>query len=338
MHTACTEQYWMKKNEIIKHLACSGNEAGELYSRADRVTRSIYGTGIFIRGIIEFSNLCTRDCIYCGIRKSAPVKRYEMDYETIMFLLRDAIKQGYRTIVLQSGEYAPHDDMITDVIRNIKNEHDIVITLSLGERPLNVYRQWRDAGAERYLLRIETFNRELFRSLHPDDDFDERLEALKMLKDLKFETGTGVMIGLPGQTMEHLADDLLFFRDNDFDMLGVGPFLPHRDTPLRDADTVSAELVMNFVALMRLLTVNTNIPATTSMGTLKQGLRSAILNCGANVIMPNHTPMDFRDKYMLYDNKIGVDSEPDDTLQMAINDVIKADKSVSWQKGFRNRI
>lgn len=327
----------MKKNEIIENLALRGNSAKDMYKRADRITQSIYGNSIFIRGIIEFSNLCTRDCIYCGIRKSAPVKRYEMDYDTVMMLIKDAINQGYRTIVLQSGEYPPHDEMITDVLKQIKQNNDVAITLSLGERPESIYRKWREAGADRYLLRIETSNRDLFRSLHPDDDFDQRMEALKILKSLGYETGTGVMIGLPGQEMEHLADDLLFFRNNDFDMLGVGPFLPHKDTPLKDADTVTPETVMNFVAMMRILTVDTNIPATTSMGSLRKGLRSNILNCGANVIMPNHTPVDFRDKYMLYDNKIGVHSAPDDTLQMAINDVIRADKTVSWKKGFRNR-
>lgn len=327
----------MKKNEIIRNLSLKGNDALNMHNRADSIVRSIYGNGVFIRGIIEFSNYCTRDCIYCGIRKSSPVGRYAMDFDTIMHLVNDAVQQGYRTIVLQSGEYAPHDSMITDVIREIRTKYDIVFTLSLGERPEHVYKQWRDAGAQRYLLRIETSNRKLFKSLHPDDDFDERIEALKTLKSLGYETGTGVMIGLPGQTIEDLAGDLQFFCESDSDMLGVGPFLPHSDTPLRNADIPSAELVMNFVSMMRILTVDTNIPATTSMGTLSSGLRSKILNCGANVIMPNHTPKDFRARYMLYDNKIGVENEPEDTLQMAIDDIMMADKTPSWEKGFRKR-
>ncbi|MCK4524796.1 [FeFe] hydrogenase H-cluster radical SAM maturase HydE [candidate division WOR-3 bacterium] len=328
----------MKKSEIIKSIGSKGNNAKNLRSKANSITEKIYGSRIFIRGIIEFSNKCIRDCTYCGIRKSIKMNRYEMDYKTIMLLIKSAVKMGYKTIVLQSGEFPVHDDMITDIIKESKKELDIVFTLSLGERDEQIFEKWRNAGAERYLIRIETTNRQLFKNLHPDDDYDARIESLKTLKKLGFETGTGVMIGLPNQTNEDLANDIIFFQKNNFDMYGVGPFLPHYLTPLKNAPITNADTIINFVALMRILTINTNIPATTSMGTLRKGLRAEILKSGANVIMPNHTPLEYREDYMLYDNKIGVQSEPDDTLKMALCDIEKAGKIASFEKGFRSRI
>ncbi len=325
----------MKKSEIIKSIGFKGDNANKLRNKANSITEKIYGNRIFIRGIIEFSNKCIKDCSYCGIRKSIKMKRYEMDYKTIMMLVKSAVEAGYKTIVLQSGEFPVHDDMITDIIRESKKQLDIVFTLSLGERDEQIYKKWRNAGAERYLIRIETTNRELFKKLHPDDDYDIRIESLKSLKRLGFETGTGVMIGLPNQTIEDLANDIIFFRENNFDMYGVGPFLPHYLTPLKDSSITNADTVINFVALMRILTINTNIPATTSMGTLRKGLRAKILKSGANVIMPNHTPIEYREKYMLYDNKIGVKSEPEDTLKMALCDIKEAGKIASFEKGFR---
>ncbi len=328
----------MKKSEIIESIGLKGNNAENLRSKANNITEKIYGNKIFIRGIIEFSNKCIRDCKYCGIRKSIKMNRYEMDYKTIMVLIKSAVKIGYKTIVLQSGEFPVHDDMITDIIKESKKELDTVFTLSLGERDEQIFKKWRNAGAERYLIRIETTNRQLFKNLHPDDDYDTRIESLKALKKLGFETGTGVMIGLPNQTDEDLANDIIFFQKNNFDMYGVGPFLPHYLTPLKNASITNVDTVINFVALMRILTINANIPATTSMGTLRKGLRSEILKSGANVIMPNHTPLEYREDYMLYDNKIGVQSEPDDTLKMALCDIEKAGKIASFEKGFRSRI
>ncbi len=328
----------MNKSDIVSLLSCTGITASELYNKADALTRSVYGSDVFIRGIIEFSNRCVKNCKYCGIRRDSIVNRYEMDFDTIMFLIKDAHMQGYKTVVLQSGEYMPHDEMIEDIITETKRKYDIVLTLSLGERDESVYRRWKSAGADRYLMRIETTNRNIFKSLHPDDDFDNRLEALTLLKKTGFETGTGIMLGLPGQTDEDLANDLIFFKKYDFDMLGVGPFIPHHDTPMADLPVIDAEKVKNFVALMRLITENTNIPATTSMGTLQKNLRAEILNCGANVIMPNHTPIEFREQYMLYDNKIGVYSEPEDTLHMALNDIESAGKTVCWDKGYRKKV
>jgi len=322
--------------EIAIRLALTGEESVSMRKEAEKICESVYSKDVFIRGIIEFSNICRKDCMYCGIRKSNKnTGRYRIEKEQIKKLLDDAYLEGYKTVVLQSGEDTAVDRDITKIIEYTKSKNDMSVTLSLGERSFEVYEEWRKAGADRYLLRIETTNKNIFTEIHPDDDFENRLRCLNDLKRLGYEAGTGIMIGLPGQTEMDLAKDIIFFKENDFDMLGFGPFIPHRDTPLKDVKAVSMEKVLNFLALCRIVTVDTNIPATTAMGTLDPKGRQMALMSGANVIMPNFTPRALRKNYLLYDNKIGVDDDAEESLEHVNEIVREAGKRVADVKGDR---
>lgn len=317
-------------------LRSKGEDSLILRQKANILTEKIYGKNVYLRGIIEFSNICKKDCLYCGIRKSnVNLMRYTIEKEKVKELIKKSYEDGFRTIVLQSGEFDIYDKDITDIIEYTKKNFDMAITLSVGERKREQYFEWKRSGADRFLLRIETTNRELFKKLHPDDDFDLRLRALLTLKELGYETGTGVMIGLPGQTYDDLAKDILFFKIYDFDMLGVGPFIPHHETPLKNEKPPDFELVLNFVALLRLVTINTNIPATTSMATLDKDGREKALNSGANVIMPNYTPKEYRENYLLYDNKICTKEDEKSTLQITEKTVLKAGKILVKERGDR---
>ncbi len=324
----------------LVHLLESKNEEHlNLRKKANQLTEKIFGKKVFLRGIIEFSNICRKDCLYCGIRKSNKnLVRYFIKKEDIKEIIKNSYQDGFRTIVLQSGEVEIFDRDITEIIEFTRKNFDMAITLSLGERKRKVYEEWKKAGADRYLLRIETTNRELFKRLHPDDDFDNRLRSLLYLKELGYETGTGVMIGLPGQTYEDLAKDILFFKIYDFDMLGVGPFLPSFETPLKNEKKPDFELVLNFLALLRLITGNTNIPATTSMATLDKKGREKALNSGANVIMLNYTPAQYRHMYQLYDEKICLREDEKNTFKLTENVVRRAGKILVDEKGDRVKL
>jgi len=322
--------------EIAEMLSLKGREAESLYSDANTLTEELFGKSVYVRGIIEFSNICAKDCLYCGIRKgNGNVERYRMKNEEIIQTAVDAHNDGFKTIVLQSGEIGAYDDDITEIVEGIKERCSVAVTLSVGEKPKERYAEWKRAGADRYLLRIETTNRRLFETLHPDDDYDSRMKSLFYLKELGYETGTGVMIGLPGQTYSDLASDILFFRENDFDMLGVGPFIPHRDTPLGGVRPVSMEAVLNFLSAMRLATFDTNIPATTSMATLDREGREKALNAGANVIMPNYTPQKYRESYKLYDNKVCTRENAEETMEFTKSTVERAGKVLVMERGDR---
>ncbi|HCP15929.1 TPA: [FeFe] hydrogenase H-cluster radical SAM maturase HydE [candidate division WOR-3 bacterium] len=317
-------------------LKSKGEDSELIRKKANSLTEKIFGRNIYLRGIIEFSNLCTKDCLYCGIRRSNKnLERYTIEKEEIKEIIKKSYIDGFRTVVLQSGEVPVYDRDLTEIIEYTKKNFDMAITLSVGERKRKVYYEWKRAGADRFLLRIETTNRKLFKRLHPDDDFDLRLKSLLTLKELGYETGTGVMIGLPGQTYEDLAKDILFFKLYDFDMLGVGPFIPHHQTPLKDEKVIDFETVLNFIALLRLVTINTNIPATTSMATLEKEGREKALNSGANVIMPNYTPQKYREKYLLYDNKICVKEDESSTLKITEEVVKRAGKKLVKERGDR---
>jgi len=320
-------------------LESKNEEHLNLRKKANQLTEKIFGKKVFLRGIIEFSNICRKDCLYCGIRKSNKnLVRYFIKKEDIKEIIKNSYQDGFRTIVLQSGEVEIFDRDITEIIEFTRKNFDMAITLSLGERKRKVYEEWKKAGADRYLLRIETTNRELFKRLHPDDDFDNRLRSLLYLKELGYETGTGVMIGLPGQTYEDLAKDILFFKIYDFDMLGVGPFLPSFETPLKNEKKPDFELVLNFLALLRLITGNTNIPATTSMATLDKKGREKALNSGANVIMLNYTPAQYRHMYQLYDEKICLREDEKNTFKLTENVVRRAGKILVDEKGDRVKL
>lgn len=267
-----------------------------------------YGNRIFIRGLIEFTNYCKNDCYYCGIRAgNRCADRYRLSPKQILACADAGHELGFRTFVLQGGE-DPYftDELLADTVRAIKQKYPgCAVTLSVGERSYESYRILKEAGADRYLLRHETANGVHYRSLHPENmDFDHRIGCLQNLKKLGYQVGAGFMVNSPGQTEEDLAGELLFLRKLQPQMVGIGPFIPHKDTPLRDEPAGSAELTTFLLSLIRLTLPGVLLPATTALGTIDpQGREKGIL-AGANVLMPNLSPTGVRQKYLLYDNKI----------------------------------
>lgn len=307
------------KEDLVRLLELpSGDELQTLYHTAYQTKLAETGPKVYYRGIIEFSNICTKDCYYCGIRRSnTSVERFSMTEEEILTCAELAFDAGYGSIVLQSGERsdAGFVNFVDQLIRKIKalSEGQLGITLSLGEQSADTLTRWFSAGAHRYLLRIETSNPTLYHALHPDShDYETRLDCLTLLRNIGYQVGTGVMIGLPGQTSEDLADDILFFKKMDIDMIGMGPYIVHHDTPLAEtlANYDSAhqlQLGLKMIALTRLFLKDVNIAATTALQALDPRGRELGLQAGANIIMPNVTSTQYRTAYQLYDNKPCVD-------------------------------
>ena len=299
---------------------------------------------VYLRGLIEFSNICRKNCYYCGIRcDNRSVERYELTDDEVLAAADFAWRHRYGSVVLQSGEQQSpaFTGRITALLQRIKahTHNEVGITLSCGEQSEATYREWFDAGAHRYLLRIETSDRELYYRLHPNDDkhsFDARLEALNNLKKIGYQTGTGVMIGLPFQTMQHLADDLLFFKTMDVDMVGMGPYLEHKDTPLyRYADKLLPlekrfELSLRMITALRMLMPDINIAATTALQVLDPEGREKAVMAGANVIMPNITLPSVRPNYQIYDNKPGLHDAAGGTLSTLENALRKAGINIGY--------
>ena len=283
----------------------------ELYAAADRVRQKYVGDEVHLRGLIEFSNICRQNCFYCGIRRdNTNVRRYRLAPDEIVTLAQNAKKYGYKTVVLQSGEDSFYTvDILQHIITCIK-KLDLAITLSIGEKTFEEYKAYKKAGADRYLLRIETTDEQLYQALHPGMSLANRKRCLDDLRELNFEVGTGCLVGLPGQTCKALADDLLFFKQLNADMIGLGPFIPHPDTPLSHEQGGTFNLSIKMMALTRLLMPDINIPATTAMETLHPRGRMIALQSGANVAMPNVTEGEYRRLYALYPGKICVDDTP----------------------------
>jgi len=289
-----------------------------LWERADEVRREEVGDAVHLRGLIEFSNHCIRQCAYCGLRAGnrSLVIRYRMEQEEIVAVVRKAADYAYGTVVLQAGE----DPLITAdwmaaLVRRIKRETPLAVTLSLGERSIQDFAAWRQARADRYLLRFETSDRVLYRTVHPNlgGRRSNRIADLRKLRRLGYEIGSGIMVGLPGQTYRSVAQDILLFRQLDLDMIGIGPFIPHPDTPLGSAPPGlptgeqvpnTEEMVYKVIALARLACPEANIPSTTALATINiSSGRERGLQCGANVVMPNLTPMPYRRFYEIYPGK-----------------------------------
>lgn len=285
--------------------------AEDLYRQADRVRHDAIGDEVHLRGLIEFSNICRNDCMYCGIRRSnRHVQRYRMTDEELVETARRAVALGFQTIVLQSGEDLHFDQArLCRIIEQIKR-HDVALTLSVGERDYADYKAFRDAGADRYLLRIETTDTDLYHRLNPGMSWQRRHECLLMIRELGYELGSGIMVGQPGQTIASIADDLLYLKDIGIDMAGIGPFIPHPDTPLAAEAGGTLELALRTMAVMRLLMPDINIPATTAMESLHPQGRIMALQAGANVVMPNVTEGEYRRLYELYPGKICVNDTP----------------------------
>lgn len=279
-----------------------------LAEKARRARRRVYGEQVYIRGLIEVSNICRNDCLYCGIRRSnTNCARYRLTAEQILFCCRSGYALGFRTFVLQGGEMDTHMvDAVCRVVRAIKAEFpDCAVTLSLGEYPAEAYQAMFDAGADRYLLRHETADRAHYQSLHPSSmSFDNRMRCLRDLKATGYQVGCGFMVGSPGQTAQTLAKDLKFVETFAPAMCGIGPFIPHRDTPFRDKPAGSVELTLYLLSILRLIRPTLLLPATTALGTLRPDGREQGMLAGANVVMPNLSPPDAREKYTLYNGKL----------------------------------
>lgn len=303
----------LTRDEIVFLLSLEEEDAAQLIAAADEVRKQYCGSEVHIRGLVEFSNTCKNDCLYCGLRRSnKSVHRYRMTPDEIVATAQRLASRGIGTVVLQSGEDLFYKaETIADIIRRIKSSADIAITLSLGERPYKDYKLWKEAGADRYLLRHETSNPELFSKIHPDSTLENRLGCLRELKRLGYQIGAGCMVGFPGQTIDDLASDILLFKELEADMVGIGPFIPHPNTPFKDAPQGSLEMTLKMVALARIVTRDTLIPATTATGSIDEFGREKALQAGANVVMPNHTPLDYRIDYEIYPNKRCITEDPE---------------------------
>ncbi len=286
---------------------------GLFFKEADRVRRENYGDSVYIRGLIEFTNYCKNNCYYCGIRRdNKNALRYSLTKEEILECCENGYGLGFRTFVLQGGEDLRFSDKdICEIVYDIKNKFsDCAVTLSLGERSKESYKSFCDAGADRYLLRHETATDEHYRRLHPENlSLRTRKECLFNLKEIGFQVGSGFMVGSPYQTMEHIIKDLRFLQELQPDMIGIGPFLTHKDTPFCEFKNGSLELTLKLISVLRLMFPYALIPSTTALGTIHPEGREMGLKAGANVVMPNLSPLRVRKLYTLYDNKIATDEE-----------------------------
>lgn len=277
-----------------------------------------YSNQVFIRGLIEVSSFCSKNCFYCGIRcGNKEAQRYRLSFEDIMSCCESGYSAGFRTFVMQGGEDPVFDDgFVCRTVAAIKQKYpDCAVTLSLGERSYSSYKLLKEAGADRYLLRHETASKEHYEKLHPkSSSFESRMECLYYLKELGYQTGAGFMVGSPWQTMENIADDLIFLKGFNPQMVGIGPFLPHSQTPFKDFPKGSAELTLFLLSLVRIMLPKVLLPATTALGTREEGGRERGILHGANVIMPNLSPLEVRKKYMLYDNKLSSGAEASEGL------------------------
>ncbi len=327
----------MNKQEIVDILS-DDTKNNWLFKKADETRRKFVGDEVHLRALIEFSNICKRQCLYCGLRSpNKEVERYRLSKDEILNSVKKAIKLGYQTIVLQSGEDDNYyQDKMCDIIKEIK-KHDVALTLSLGEKTFDEYKAYKNCGADRFLLRIETTDEKLYQQMHPNASFENRIKCLENLKTLGFEVGTGCLVGLPNQTIESLACDILFYKEINADMIGIGPFIPHNQTPLKDEKLGDFWLALKVMALTRINLLNINIPATTAMETIYPQGRLIALQSGANVIMPNVSDIENRKKYEIYPDKAGIYDDEIEFKKKLENDLISIGRTISTHKGFRKK-
>lgn len=308
----------LNKDEALQLIKQGAQHKNLLFALAQQAAQKSFGRQIFVRGLIEFTNYCKNDCYYCGIRRSNKnAARYRLTQEEILECCHAGYGLGFRTFVLQGGEdYFYSDEDIAAIVRAIKAQHpDCAVTLSIGERSSKTYALWKQAGADRYLLRHETADCTHYAKLHPAElSAQNRQNCLYTLKELGYQAGAGFMVGSPYQTAENLADDLMFLQKLRPQMIGIGPFIPHHDTPFKDEPAGSVELTLVLLAVLRLLFPHVLLPATTALGTLAPGGRLLGIRAGANVIMPNLSPQNVRGKYLLYDNKLHTGAEAAEAL------------------------
>ncbi len=308
-----------------------------LMTQAREVAQAHYGTGIYLRGLIELSNMCRNDCLYCGIRRSnRHVSRYTLTREQVLACCEQGYKLGFRTFVLQGGEWGEErSQWIADLVSDIRRGWpDCAITLSLGEHPRETYAMWREAGANRYLLRHETHNERLYGLLHPRGmTIGHRLQCLEWLKELGYQVGAGIMVGSPFQSLASMVEDIQYLVQFKPQMIGIGPFIPQHDTPLARFPAGSVDMTARLYAIMRLALPWSLIPSTTAMATLSPDGRLRGILAGANVVMPNLSPEDHRKQYALYDNKAALGAESAQGIQALDNELSTIGYHIDWSRG-----
>ncbi|MCR4419288.1 MAG: [FeFe] hydrogenase H-cluster radical SAM maturase HydE [Clostridia bacterium] len=318
------ETHDLTREEIVALLSAEGEEMRALGRAADEVREQYLGPEVHLRGIIEFSNYCRRNCLYCGLRRdNRDLPRYRMEPEEILAVAKKAVELGLPTVVLQSGEDLHYGGpVIGEIVAGLKREIGVqAVTLSLGERSREDYALWRQAGADRYLLKHETADQELFARLRPGTGYRRRLQCLAWLRELGYQVGSGNMVGLPGQSLVSLAEDLLLLKELEVEMAGIGPFIPHPQTPLAGEAGGTPELTLKVLAVARLLLPTAHLPATTALGTVHPQGRSLGLRFGANVIMPDITPAPYRYYYQIYPGKAGGYREVEEAV-LAVKEMI----------------
>ncbi len=308
-----------------------------LIDKAFSLRKKYYGDKVYLRGLIEISNYCKNNCFYCGIRcDNQKVNRYRLSEEEIMLCCRRGYELGFHTFVLQGGEDDYYsDEVMCRIISQIKEKYpDCAITLSLGEKSKETYRDYKMAGADRYLLRHESATEKHYKRLHPSSlTLENRKKCLYDLKDLGFQVGAGFMVGSPFQTEEHLAQDLLFLKELSPEMVGIGPFIPHCDTPFKDYEAGGLELTVTMIALTRIMLPKSLLPATTALGTISKDGRERGLLAGANVIMPNLSPLDFRKDYALYNDKAYTGDEAGESIKKIQEKVSALGLRIDFSRG-----
>jgi biotin synthase len=345
------------REDIIALLKAEGDGRTTLFKKSAEIKEKYIGKKVWFRGLIEFSNICGKDCLYCGIRKgNRNLTRYNLSDDEILEAAKFAFKNKYGSIALQSGEIesSHFSKRVEKLLNDIKDlsRGELGITLSVGEQTPDVYKRWYEAGAHRYLLRVESTNSSLYNKIHPNDsqhNFNRRIDCLKSLQDIGYQTGTGVMIGLPFQTIDDLAGDLIFMKEFNIDMCGMGPYIEHADTPLiKHSESLLTlkerfDLTLKMIAVIRIMMKDINIVAATALQAIDPVGREKAVMIGANILMPNITPGKYRDSYKLYDNKPCTDDSAEDCQSCLEARVSLADAEVvygEWgdSKHYNNRI
>ncbi len=324
--------------ELTALIETDDMDAAELLRRyADETRQKSYGKKVFLRGLIEVSSYCKNDCIYCGIRRSnKDAQRYRLSREEILSCCENGYELGFRTFVMQGGEDSSFtDDFMCSVISEIKEKYpDCAVTLSLGERSYDSYKRMKEAGADRYLLRHEAASQELYSKLHPDEmSLQNRKDCLFALKELGYQVGAGFMVGAPYQTTAHLVADLRFLQELQPQMIGIGPFVSHHNTPFADFKGGTLELTLRLLGILRLMFPKVLLPATTALGTIAPNGRELGLQTGCNVVMPNLSPVKVRKKYDLYDNKICTGEEAAECRGCLQRRIVSAGYEVATERG-----
>ena len=344
----------LTKNDLKRLLSAEDtNELESLYAFSQKIKWKTLGNKVYLRGLIELSNICIQNCNYCGIRKDNKIERFLISEKDLIEYVGKVVSSGIPSVVIQSGERRDEEfvDFIELCLKRLKKTFpDLMVTLSLGEQTEDVYKRWVESGATRYLLRIETSNRELFKKIHPPEiSFDNRLSCLEALRKTGYQVGTGVMIGLPGQTVDDLVSDILIFKEFDIDMIGMGPYIPHTDTPLGESlitcfyeaqKTALIEKSLKMIVACRLYLENVNIASTTALNTLSNDGFIKGIKAGANVIMPDFTDFKYRKSYNLYQGKAGLTEYNLNELE---KELLKIGETIAWDETgsslhFQNRI